>query len=1029
MPNNEYIKPGEKGFLENGPLISVIIPVYNMEKYLARCLDSILTQTYRNLEIILVNDASTDESLTIIEHYVKSDARIKLVSHEKNKGLFQARISGSEVANGKYITFVDSDDYVSVDWFRRLLNRAEETSSDMVVGEWCYDVNGEHKDYCNLDHFRNNDYCLVGSEIMDTFMEVQGRNFSFTVVWNKLYTKELWDKCYPLYVEFSNIHGHMIMWEDIAFSSALWVFAKKVTNVHGGYYYYYKHENASTSINPNDTRNKKYIYNASGAMLFFEHVLKTTNLYEKYKQHYIGWKNHGMSIVYKDIVIELKKESLKNEILTAFKCNDEDYKDPTSFFYSITTPVQAADGWHDDIKKLITDVKTKYVSFDIFDTLIQRPFLIPSDLFALLSEKFNEGLSSYVNFKAIREHAEATVRKQKELCSPSIEEITYDEIYQYIEDNYSFNKERIDEIKKYELELELEFCKVRKAGKELFDLAIEANKKVIICSDMYLSKKIIEGILSKNGITGYQKLYVSSEIKLTKHHKSLYNYVQKDLDCREGSSFVHIGDNYYSDIENASSCGWKTGHLAKSSDILQNYNPVVYGGEAFNKLFRNTLFKEDYANSFNDFTAIRCIIGMISNKFFDNPYLSINPWSDFNADARMIGYSALGPHLLALCNWIYNIAKRENIGTVHFVARDGFLVKEAFDCFGFDNVKSNYIRLSRKALVLADVTTVEDIYSIYSKMNIFCPKMLAEYFAPIIPDNKKDNLEVIFSEKGFIYDRKLKNMAECERCIKVFVDDVIDMNMLPDYKAKLKEYFSSIVSPGDYIFDIGYSGRPESALSSILGFPVGSMYIHVNSEIASIRQGKFNCPTEVFYNYKPSITGVIREHLLMELGPSTIGYKEVDGKLEPQFEEYKVEYCSEWVTKIIHENAIHFIHDFVNTFREYKIINSFQNDVVSAPLEYYLLYSKEVDRKIFSTLPFEDDLNSSSVLGALDFWNNEINSRNYNRTASIVTTASVLPDLYIDGYFVKFYNKINKWFPKDGKMRNIVKKIAGVFFD
>lgn len=1015
-------------FVVSRPLISIVVPVYNMEKYLERCVDSLLDQSYENLEIILVNDCSTDKSEEIITRYVKADDRVVTIKHEKNSGLFQARITGSKVATGKYITFVDSDDYVSFDWFRKLLNKAEETDSDVVVGEWCFDTNGEHQDYCNLDHFRNNDYCLTGSDIMDTFMAVQGRNFSFTVVWNKLYRKDLWDKCCPLFEEFSNNHGHMIMWEDIAFSSALWTYATKVTNVHGGYYYYFKHEGASTASSKNTARNKKYIKNASGAMSFFEHVLKTAGLYDKYEKEYGLWKKHGMCIIYKDLVVDLASKTFKNEILKTFDCSEDDYEEPSSFFYSITTPVQPADGWHDDIKKIITGIKTKYVSFDIFDTLIQRPFLIPSDLFALLSEKFNENLSSYVNFKAIREHAEASVRKMLELKSPSIEEITFDEIYQYIKDNYSFDEKLIDEIKQYELELELNFCSVRKAGKELFDLALEAGKTVIICSDMYLSKETIEKILSKNGITGYHKLYVSSEIKLTKHYKSLYKYVQKDLGCKDGSAFIHIGDNFHSDVENSSACGWQTGHLAKASDVFQNFNPGIYGGEAFNNLYRNAFFKEDYRNSFNDFTSVRSILGMLSNKFFDNPYVSFNPWSDFNADARMIGYTALGPHLLALCNWIYKIAKRENIGTVHFVARDGFLVKKAFDCFNYTDVKSNYIRLSRKALVLTDIETVDDIYSLYNKVTPTCPpEKLAEYFAPIIPEDKKDVFESIFEKHGFKFERNLKNLAEWERCINIFINEVIDMSMLPAYKAKLKEYFSEFVSPGDYIFDIGYSGRPESALSSILGFPVGSLYIHVNGEIASIRQNKFNIPSETFYSFKPSITGVMREHLLMELGPSTVGYQEINGKLAPKFEEYEAEYCSEWITKVVQDNAIQFVRDFIDNFGEYKIMNNFQNEVISAPFEYYMQYSKPVDRQMFSTLPFEDDLGEGKTMKALDFWNNDIYSRNLSMGYTNNNANGLLPDLYADGYFVKFYHAVNKTFPKGGKMRETMKKVAGVF--
>ena len=226
----------------NSPLISVVVPVYNVEKYLSRCVDSILAQTYENLEIILVNDASTDTSGEIISKYTAQDERIVKVEHETNRGLFQARLTGAAIAHGKYLAFVDSDDYISIDWYRKLLQKAEETGSDIVVGEWCFDNDGQYKSYLNLDPFRIKDFELTGEEIIKAFMEQQGQCFSWTVVWNKLYSKSLWDRAVKEFQRYSNEHGHMLMWEDIAFSSGLWPRAKKVTNVHDIHYYYFKHK-------------------------------------------------------------------------------------------------------------------------------------------------------------------------------------------------------------------------------------------------------------------------------------------------------------------------------------------------------------------------------------------------------------------------------------------------------------------------------------------------------------------------------------------------------------------------------------------------------------------------------------------------------------------------------------------------------------------------------------------------------------------------------------------------------------------
>ena len=83
---------------------------------------------------------------------------------------------------------------------------------------------------------------------MKTFMMQEGRSFSWTILVNKLYRKDLWNRCLPDFVRFSKEHGHMLMWEDITFSSGLWTHANKVVNVHNIYYYYYKHRDAATSL-------------------------------------------------------------------------------------------------------------------------------------------------------------------------------------------------------------------------------------------------------------------------------------------------------------------------------------------------------------------------------------------------------------------------------------------------------------------------------------------------------------------------------------------------------------------------------------------------------------------------------------------------------------------------------------------------------------------------------------------------------------------------------------------------------------
>lgn len=117
--------------MENQALVSVIIPVYNVEKYLHECIDSVINQTFKNLEIILVDDGSTDSSGEICDEYIEKDDRITVV-HQKNGGLSVARNTGFSEANGDYVYFLDSDDYIAENTLETLLKIAEKDNSDIV---------------------------------------------------------------------------------------------------------------------------------------------------------------------------------------------------------------------------------------------------------------------------------------------------------------------------------------------------------------------------------------------------------------------------------------------------------------------------------------------------------------------------------------------------------------------------------------------------------------------------------------------------------------------------------------------------------------------------------------------------------------------------------------------------------------------------------------------------------------------------------------------------------------------------------
>ena len=129
--------------------VSIVVPIYNVEKYLEQCIDSIINQTLKDIEIILVDDGSPDNCPQICDDYAKKDSRIKVV-HKKNGGLSSARNAGIEVATGDYIGFVDSDDYIELDMYEKMYSIAIENNVDFVMSDY-YRVSDGGKVIATLD--------------------------------------------------------------------------------------------------------------------------------------------------------------------------------------------------------------------------------------------------------------------------------------------------------------------------------------------------------------------------------------------------------------------------------------------------------------------------------------------------------------------------------------------------------------------------------------------------------------------------------------------------------------------------------------------------------------------------------------------------------------------------------------------------------------------------------------------------------------------------------------------------------------
>lgn len=214
------------------PLVSIIIPVYNVEDYLKSCLDSVINQSLNNIEIIVVNDASTDSSKEIIMDYCSKYKEIIFIDKVKNSGLSAARNTGLEVANGEYISFIDSDDWIESDMIEVMYNEAKKANADIALCEMMY----EYESYQVYKNITVNKKYLNREQYIKELLTQQHNIESFVMV--KIYKRSL---LLDNNIKFSEYIKYK---EDIDFSIRLSFMVDKVVCIQKPFYHYIQRANS-----------------------------------------------------------------------------------------------------------------------------------------------------------------------------------------------------------------------------------------------------------------------------------------------------------------------------------------------------------------------------------------------------------------------------------------------------------------------------------------------------------------------------------------------------------------------------------------------------------------------------------------------------------------------------------------------------------------------------------------------------------------------------------------------------------------
>ena len=237
------------------PKVSVIIPVYNVEHYIDRCLKSVIEQTLEDIEIIIVNDGSTDSSKEIIEKYInKYPSRIKYLEKE-NGGLSSARNFALPYARGEYLAFLDSDDYIEKDMYEQMYNKAIKENADLVECDFIWE-------YPNKKKYD------VGKEYTNKKEAIEKAR---VVAWNKLYRREIIEKYNLRFPEG-------LRYEDVEFFYKLVPFIDRIVFVRKCFVHYVQRDNSIA--NTQNNRTKEIFYVLDNVIEFY----KQNGIYEEYKE-------------------------------------------------------------------------------------------------------------------------------------------------------------------------------------------------------------------------------------------------------------------------------------------------------------------------------------------------------------------------------------------------------------------------------------------------------------------------------------------------------------------------------------------------------------------------------------------------------------------------------------------------------------------------------------------------------------------------------------------------------------------------
>lgn len=606
---------------------------------------------------------------------------------------------------------------------------------------------------------------------------------------------------------------------------------------------------------------------------------------------------------------------------------------------------------YDYFKGVVSNNSIKLIIFDIFDTLLLRPLLDPEMIKKIVADGLEKKLAEkYLTYRNVSE----SMAREK-----ANRDIGIDIIYKEFQKLTKLDDSVVEIIKNKELNVEKSLVSKRDDVLEMFNYCKSINKRVILASDMFLSKETIEEMLENNGIRGWDRLYLSSDVGLRKDTVGLYDFILKEENMVMKDILV-IGDNEHSDLQIPCDRGAFNFHVLRPVEFARGtlrYNRAVE--------YVSNISQLNYDIS----------LGIILKKVFSPIFFeNMNFGEVASPNSYMLGYSVLGPVIYSFLSWLIENSNELKTERLYFLSREGQFIKKTYDLMvskgNYSNIPTSfYLILSRRAVTVSSINGLDDIYQIARPTFFASPveTFISERYGIVLSEDEWENIykKNIWGRNESV-EIKNDNIDKIKPLLKEIQHKIMERAEIE--KRGMLKYLSDIGlndSIKSSMVDVGYSATIQDGVNKLINEKVDGLYMMTTpkAKIVSKRhnvtiKGCFIEGTEDndYKNVPLYKDSFILEKMMSSNDPQLLNYTiDKENKLVCEYRKLtEKEKSSSGIRKEVQDGALSFIEDVLNI--KMNLIKKFDipKDLVCLLFEEFVHNQTESDKKTISELYCDD---------------------------------------------------------------------------